>query len=103
MRAAAQFTVQAFVLFSSSSNAAAWPNSCVGNFCMFTPPTERQFVELYGKGGLRRYGNDNDNDVQYRCFYDNKSHQWAEFTFSRHGDRGPRHLEGTFRTSRIVQ
>lgn len=92
MDAAIKFTVLAFVLFAASANAADWPDSCVGNFCMFKPPTEPQFVELYGKGVLRRYGQ--DNDVQYRCFYDDNSHQWVEFTFSRHGDREPRHLEG---------
>ncbi len=92
MRTATLSIALVFGLFSSISNAADWPDSCVGNFCMFKPPTEKQFVERYGKGALRSPFR--NNDLHYRCFYDEKTHQWAEFQFSRHGNREPRHLEG---------
>ena len=92
MRAATRSGVLAFVLLSSSSHAGNLPDSCVGNFCMFKPLTEKQFVARYGDGVLRR--EDAYDDVHHRCFYNGLTKQWVEFQFSRHGDREPRHMEG---------
>jgi len=92
MRAPIRFAVLALVLISSRSNAADLLSSCVGRFCMFKPLTEKQFVALYGEGVLRPDAH--DQELRSRCFYDDTSKQWAEFEFSRHSERGPRHLEG---------
>lgn len=86
-----QFISLAIALFSCSSVAAPLPDSCVGNFCMFKPPTERQFVSRYGEGAFRR--DDHDSELRYRCFNDGIQKLWVQFQFSRHGDREARHLE----------
>jgi hypothetical protein len=91
MRTATRFIALAFVLVSCRSNASGWPDSCVGNFCMNNPPGEKEFIARYGGGVFRR--DVHDQELHYRCFYDATTKQWAEFQFSRHGDREPRHLE----------
>jgi len=92
MRSTVRFILLIFSLYSSSSTASESPNSCVGNFCMLKPLTEKQFVARYGGGGLRH--DDDEKELRYRCFYDDATRQWAEFEFSRHEDREPRHLQG---------
>lgn len=92
MRPTPQITILMFALFVSNSNAAESPYPCVGSFCMLKPLTEKQFVVRYGEGALRH--DDDEKELRYRCFYDGARRQWAEFEFSRHGDREPRHLQG---------
>ncbi|MES2320437.1 MAG: hypothetical protein V4631_23415 [Pseudomonadota bacterium] len=77
-------------MFALSASAATSSDSCIGNFCLYKPLTEKQFVHQYGRGEVRR--DDYNTDVRYRCFYERDFGRWVQFQFSNHGAESA-HLE----------
>jgi hypothetical protein len=69
------------LLCNRTVEAAPHIASCIGDFCLYRPLTEQQFVDRFGKGEVRI---SDDSDGTYRCFYIPESKAWAEFLFSGH-------------------
>jgi len=61
---------------------------CIGNFCLFKPIADRQFVERFGPGSVR-FDKD-DHSVLFRCFYLKNSKTWVEFQFGSHTSELPK-------------
>jgi len=72
---------------ASCATANAKLDSCIANFCLFKPMPDREFVERFGKGGVRFDAD--DRSTYFRCFYLENYKMWIEFQFDEHTSSQP--------------